>query len=1445
MRDDNWSTWSATPIRQDTMIWCGGWDADCQWYTYNPSTKTYTLCNHPITNSDDFLKVPAKTSITEGYKADTVYYCLRSRSKKTLPDIAGNDSTVDGAYWFNICRYEIIYHRTRVYGPKQEVRGKALITNDEIEQNYEVLERLNFDYNQPGPTYTVYPHPLPWADASYGYTYPETPDLPHNRFHDESDFPNIGEYGIVNRIPYTSWWNTMEQHGGASNGYMIYCDGMSSAGQVAALTLETNLCAGQKLFFSGYVGNPSNQTGKADPSFVFSVQGSLDGSTWEDITTYLTGDIKPSTNWYQIYFPIVYNEEAKDYHHFRVRIYNMASTFDGNDFIIDDMCIFATKPPLIAYQASTACVESGQNDSLTHVMLRIDYQGITGTGYNDKNVYYTVQQTPAPGDTSFVALEDGYFNEVKRPGTPDTIYGTIYIPKKDHEPETEDSIFRNITDLLLRFDTTLAKKEPEKLFRQGYIYEILDGEVRPVLYVVHQAKMSPDIKYTVRMSGEYKDLRSSICAMTSNLKVTNRMVLELNGIEQTEKEIVDMCANSTYDLSLRVKGSLYLDSVAPIDLNGSCYNDWLLYGDTADATSVDRYGYKYSDIVKVIKDILRCEPSGTTNANQFARNLSEVSRNEMARIQTAENVSLSDPALDPYTILSDLVRNGFLTLYKSQITEVVLYGDSVQYVIFPIVGTGTDAMHNANVEVCPSPILIKLKPNADIKAPLMVGGLNRDATERSKPVGVVASVASANDQIALRVDSIREEVGIYSVVLRSTDDPNFLEGIHTLKMTPDKDYPNASYYHKGDTIFLTPALDNNYSMKAGYHYTFNIIMQTYGGSLRVDGEASCEVGTVPFVLSVVPDYLRWEPKNAANSQWNDPDNWIGIDQHNVPIQDDGHFAPLPSTRVIIPTPEEGDPYPVLPNLNNKASYDSVKMVGFTYNTCDAIRLMPGAALGQQQRMTIPTAIIDMSLPNGKWALRSAPVKGMLSGDLFMAQADINEATSPWEVGAFDASGRNNTTGNASYWLSLYSSQSVHYGNTEKNDTVAAAAEWARVTNGMTLSLPPGTGWAVYTRTASGRDAAVRLPKDDDIYYYYTRSGNISYDHYEHNLRSKRDEFAGGTGKAGELAFQPTGASQAYTLTNSVASTSFVFGNPTLAYIDIWGFISDNSSLSATIGYINASGNYTTVPRETAEAVGSKDTITNIQRYLPPMHAIVLTKTGDPGTELSLTLDTNRVVTSASQKVRAAAPLRGSADAKRRGIMTITAINPVSSICTSRLLLGQGYHRAIRDGEDAVLTTINVDQFNSSTPATPFNIYASEGNYGLCIDLRDEIVNVPISFYMSNLPYDPVTHLWFTGVNNIDGPLVLYDALTNTERDIIDGICLDIETPSQSHIDRYYVRLSGYTPDNPDTNPIATEVELFEMDGETAVKVFRDGNVYIIRNGHIYTMLGQKVERVGR
>ena len=1442
MHDDNWASWSDNRVRQDTMIWCGGWDADCKWYTYNPKTQKYTPCNYKITEGDDFLQVPAKENIPTGKDFDTVYYCLRSRSQKTLVDTHGKDSTVDGAYMFNICRYMVIYHDQSKYGPKLESKGKALITNDEIEQRYEVLERLNFDYNKPGPEYTIYPHPLPWADASYGYTYPETPDLPHNRLHSQSDLPNFGEYGLVNRIHYTDYWYDLEQHGGASNGYMIYCDGMSSSGQVAALNLNTTLCAGQKMFFSGYIGNPSKNFDKkyARPNFTFSVQGSVNGTDWENITTYMTGDIEPKNGWYQIYFPIVFNTHV-EYHHFRVRIYNMASNWDGNDFVIDDMCIFATKQPLIAYQANTACKEKEDVETPTHIILRLDYQGITGEGYNNESVYYTVKCVNQEGTPSFVQMIDHYLAEQTHhksgPTQPDTICGRLYIPAREYEPLDPDSIFVNMNELIDTFDVSNG------VFKEGYIYEILEGDIRPVKYVVHSAYLNPKDTFTVHMSAEYKDMLNSMCGLTSYLKISNMMVLELNGEEVPDMEQTDLCANSTYDIGLHVKGSLYLDNSAPINLSGSCVNDWLLYGDTAEDKSVVRYGYKYKDIVKVVKDILRCEPKGTTNANQFAKNLAAVNRNEMIRIQEAERVTLSDPSLDPYTMLTNLVNKGFLMLYQPTMTATVYSGDSIQYVIFPILGTGSDALHSASVEVCPLPILIKLKPNPEsAKTPLIVGGLNRGASEMNHPVVVLANVNKANQKITLKVDSIMELVGIKTIELRSTDDPNFREGIHKLEYEPDTLYPTGEYYTKGSTITLRPSSSSNYKMKPGYSYTYGIMMQTILGLDTLVG--GCEVGTIPFTVSVVPNYLRWDPQDTESDEWNKPGNWIGIDENNNPIHVNARFAPLNTTAILIPAMTDGRQYPELPDLTNKASYDSVKQVGFEYNTCDYIRFLPGAAMGQQQRMEYNHAIVDMPLPQNEWAFRSAPVKGMISGDLYMSNADLHKETSLWEVGSFDANGRNNTTGNASFWLSLYGITTVRLGNSAEgieNETQTTDGSWSKVANGLTLSLPPAQGWAVYGRSASGSPAAVRLPKEDDLYYYFNKYGEQLDGQYEQNLQALRETNAVAQGgHAGELAFHPSGAFENYTLVKDAdaGSQTFVFGNPTMGYIDIWGFIADNS-LVEEFGYMATNNEYTTVTKESALATAN--VITEQKRYLPPMHAILITVAGDGAPwELEVTVNTSRVVVS---------PVAGPSPAPRRtprkypkGIMTVTATNTVSPRCFSQLLIGQGYHDAVYKGEDALLMTLSIDKYtNNTTPATPFNLYAAEGEYGLCIDLRDSIVNIPLSFYMSNLPFDPVTRLWFTGVNKIDEDLVLYDAVTETEQTIADGIYIDIQTPEQSHEVRYYIRRRGFNPQSGTDEPIVTGFEWIETEGNKAVKFIKDDHVYILVNGQVYTILGQKIK----
>lgn len=1457
MRDDNWALWNGDKDRQDTMIWCGGWinEPQCLWFTYDPTTHKYTSIDNKVNVDEDFLEVLAKGGISDGHDFDTVYYCLRARSKATNI-INGKDSTVDGNYWFNICRYKIIYHDNdpdvSKYGPKLETRQggvmKAIITNDEIEEDYEVLERLNFDYNKPGSDYTIYPHPLPWADASYGYSYPLSSSALQNRYHNEKDFPGPGEYALINKIPYDTWWRTIKQHGDGKDdddeqeGYMIYCDGMSAAGQVAALKLQSNLCEGQKLFFSGYVGNVSNQTKKSNPNFTFSVQGSVNDTIWEDITSYMTGDIEPSDNWYQIVFPI---EHEKKYDYFRVLVYNMASSFDGNDFVIDDLCVFATKPPLIAYQAQTRCVEQNEADSVIHVVLRVDYKGFIDDHYNNDTVFYTVEQMTLPDSVfSYVRMEDGYMNEGSRL---DTIFGRIKMPAKSYDPTSEDTIFVNLNQLADYFERSYTRHEqwakdstgPEpELHRTAYIYENLDGDVRPVLYIVHKAKMVAQNKYKVRMSLSAGGLISSQCAMTSDLNVTNRMVLMLNGLEREDKVVSGICGNVTHDIGLRVRGTLIQDSVAPIDLAGSCVNDWLLYGDTSEVSSLARYGYKYSDIVHVVKDILRYEPmDGEQNGNQFARNLGEINRKVLNDIKRLNQINLFT-ADEPYDIIANLVNKGFLLLYQSDLMVSLASGDSVQYVVFPILGTGKDEIHNLNMEVCPTPLVIKLKskPNEG-GSPLVIGGLHRDSTQLKNPVIVLSDAITMAEGIMIPVDSIRDMIGISSIELVSTDDPNFRTGVHHLEMTPDRKWPGdaESYYERGDTIYVTPSSSSNYTMRQGYNYTYNIEMVNLNGESTQEG---CPIGHVYFTLSYVPDYLRWNPRNTENNLWNNPDNWIGITAQNKAIHDYANFAPLPSTKVVIPAMSDGLPYPELPGTIT--SRDSVQEVGFTYNICDAIRFLPGAAIGQQQHLTYNDVIIDMDLPQQKWAFRSAPVAGMLSGDLFISNSDKNTVSNPWEVGEFDAPGRSWKSGSTSFWLSVYNRSTIHKEEDGKDSVRSADADWSKVTNGLTLPLSSAQGWAVYTRTADGSKPIVRLPKNDDVYYYYNAAGEKQEAYYESGLRALRETNANG-GKAGKFAFYPDSVGDPhYELTNEASSEYYVFGNPTMGYIDIWGLVADNS-LGDEISYMDESGKasqYTPITK--AAALLTTDTINNLQRYLPPMGVMVI-KASAAGTKLRVKLMPDRIVTSHTQTVRraylSAAPIRNAAG-RSKGIMTVTAVNPVSDRCVSRLLLGQGYHDEIRAGEDAMLATININNYTNNTmPATPFNIYAIEGDYGLSIDLRDEVVNVPLSFYFSDLPFDPVTNLWFTGVNALDGSLVLYDALTGEERLIIDGICLDIETPEANHEKRYYIRRAGYTPGQPVTTDVEEAVSKTE---EQAVKIIKNGHVLILRNGHVYTIFGQQL-----
>ena len=76
----------------------------------------------------------------------------------------------------------------------------------------------------------------------------------------------------------------------------------------------------------------------------------------------------------------------------------------------------------------------------------------------------------------------------------------------------------------------------------------------------------------------------------------------------------------------------------------------------------------------------------------------------------------------------------------------------------------------------------------------------------------------------------------------------------------------------------------------------------------------------------------------------------------------------------------------------------------------------------------------------------------------------------------------------------------------------------------------------------------------------------------------------------------------------------------------------------------------------------------------------------------------------------------------------------------------------------------------NTPLIPIKLrYIPDRS--LVLWIRDLILPAGVCRFsaknVGNLPFDPVTYLWFTGVNSIDGELVLYDALTGTERKSVD------------------------------------------------------------------------------
>lgn len=1361
------------------------------WYMNDAQTTMSYLTN------SDYVKVSSNT-------VSTITYDLR------LPtSVTGLDKDL------LLVRFVVDFVDINKYGPSTT----PLMTGDEIKKNYITLIEENFNYGKPDagnadPQY--FNRHLPWEEASYGYVYPEGSSPTFKRSNNSGNFPYYGEYTITNKVD--KGWAQGEQHGGAANGYCLYADGTTMPGLVASVATDAKICSGQQMYFSAWICNPCpTDVGGDLPIFRFNVQGRNQGGEWENVGQFFTGGIPKGGKWYQVMFPLV---SEKNYDESRVSIYDFAATASGNDFLVDDICLFASRLPLQAYQATTTCAE----DSNEVILSRIDYTRLTGD-WAGKLIYYQVYNTTA--DSGLWAKYYRY-EQMKDEPYPDCKYGYICIPCNVYDPERSNDpnylkqhnyikedetglVYASVTQFIERL-VEMKEQQGRVRAQKAYIKTTEQGVERYVLYVgeiIAKSQLKTTHRYEVRMAENESDLKNPDCALQAELPMNNKSEFFFNGSVVPEQGV---CANNLYPINVVVTNQ-YTDSNGEVQsVKANALADWLVaFGwddcyradslktkgntDKADAAFFAKYGYSRGDIWDAIRAMRHIPTLSDPNPNYGI--------SDVELLQTTGWMNSTQVAM-----LQDLKNKGYLKLRQETEWCYMTSEDTLRYWIFPVTGTAKAVVEGEEKQLndCGTPSFMRICVEKNDYTFSLSPIKPEDMTEqqRGQLPWARISATEAESQFWTVVSECSENVvGLVkdSCILTDSNDPIVLE-----KMAQ----PNFRMWYSNDLdkanrkLTLAPLSGNSATMRPGYEYTLRVKLEGQNGS-GTSYSDPCAVGYSYFKVIVLPDTMLWAP--TVSNEWGDDRNWRGI--VNADTLSYG-YAPLEGlTNVIIPTMADPDDYPYI-SLNNLYPMDA----RYTPNGCKDIQFRKNAILINQHLLHYQRAFVDMVMASAKWYSMAAPLQNMYSGDFFIPHSGKYnvgtwknlESSRDFEVAPFQGT----RLSDAAYaFAAAYYNKTVQLWHTVSSYTdqlSANTAAFAR-SNAMNEPITPGTGVQVrgYGPGDDGEELIVRLPKQDAEYYYYDKTtGDVS---------SKKDVI-GNRSKGYTFAFTPdkgdADSTMTITLSNEQKSTLFLFGNPTMAYIDMERFCNDNPSIEKMFQYMDGTAWKTVTPHT---GTGAFD-----ERLIAPMQSALLTAT-TPDTSLKLKLKpshltglsqtTNAVLTpaSAEKPARAAAPTKTNGWGETTpAVMDLALYTPLAdyenqayATAFAALATNSGASDDYVQGEDVPFLSSGIETADNVV-VSPLNLYTLSGEQTLMADIRREISIIPIGMVVSDEIREDFDSLYlsFRLSTTWSDECYLCDNLTHTRVPIWNDTRVKVPVPAANHELRYYIEGPAYVPAGPDT-----------------------------------------------
>ena len=1388
-----------------------GKDAQAKWYKKNgDSWEEVTNPNYQVY---DYLNVD---SDTKGVQV----YALKVPAAST--DL-GTDLL--------IAQFEINFVDINSCGP----RTTPIITDHEMELHFQLIKKIDFNYKADAVEYEndykqLDAH-LPWDESSYAYYYPKTGnanlgETSPNR--SGQNIPYYGEYFLVNQI--NKDWAKATAHGG-ENDYALYVDGTTEPGLVASISTDTVICAGQTLYCSVWLNNPCptsfDYNNPRNPIFRCNVQGKrkdVQGKwgDWEDISVFFVGQLPKGSGWQQVVFPVT---SDYTYDETRVSIYNFATGGAGNDFMVDDITLFASRLPLASYQAQTNCASDANTPSSTAAILRIDYTAFEGIA--DHYMYYQIYNTSKDHVVELTKLnvdESAYYHDVK--GETNRTYGSVHIPRNDFDPNNQSSALEE--DKAMIFPTVQSFKdhlvdqitENQKHVKgKAYIRSTIKGQERWLLYVMHiipnakadeDSSISPEQEnkylwerydYALRMANVPEELAAAECNMQTPLHATQATHFDLyNGYkEQIADDFIpesaNNCANDYYTLQAKIENSISPGTGGTIQpIEGAVLGDWLVgypfddvYINTQTRDDISHkshkdsiteartkfyktYGYYREEVTSaIVYDLRRNDPA---NTNRLVTKFEELDAN-----------AFEYPARN-YTIIKDLYEKGLLILGQSQTSFYLASQDTARYWFFPIDGTATGTMTDVNdnevtvtLQDCTEPIWVRVSSKEQPNYFANIAPLEKEKQTSLQKIQLPT----------VRITKAQADNGTITIPVTQIGSQTSLAGLADNKITINLNNLNNL---DNDVAFVDMENGRDIAKPAlviGQKYLMRMRMKD-GNNVYIGGSSdNCRVGTIYFYLMILPNTVVWTPATGSYNGWGLDENWRGWNDANANgVVDAGElmevgFVPVAGSDVIIPTLPDVTLYPYIHDHNHYPMD-----VNAHPSICKNIYFAPGAHIHNQHLMQYEKAFVDMTIPKGNWYMMSAPLQKMYSGDMYVPHEGTWESgrsleiDDPFATGAFH--GKRSSSSAYAFWASYYN-QSVKTWYDDGGSIESTSSSFQQ-SNGLNQPLEVGSGFALWGEGAdvdatAGENIVIRLPKQEDT--YKTSSGT--------QVSVPRTD-AEGNKVSHKLAFTATQDAEenitpmTIKLTNKKESEHFIFGNPTMAFINMHDFLHANKEVL----------NHTFYRLEGATWTAETEHTMTDNRYLAPMTSVMLeTIDKRKKTELSVQLsplhltltDLDDPFSEENPEIKPEAPITSRAKVATEDASELMTIYAYTNSAYARTVLAttpvaNDYYLV---GEDALFVSSGIE--SDSYVLTPLNMYTVAEQVPMMADVRQSISEVPLAILAADEARANHMQLAFYLSSNWTRECYFYDSATGQSIRIMDGLIITVEMPD-NHEQRYYI-----------------------------------------------------------